>query len=478
MGFFDTNPQGRIINRFSKDIDTMDNLLSDSFRMFLTTFASIIGAFILSIVIYHYFAAALGPLLIMFYLFALYYRASAREIKRIDSVLRSSVFAQFGETLTGLSTVRAYGEQDRFIKLNQHYIDKMNGAYLLTITNQRWLGIRLDFTGNLLILVVAILAVTSRFNVNPSTTGLVLSYTMQVTGMIGWMVRQFAEVENNMNASERVHHYGTKLETEANLSSEKPPAPSWPANGQIEFRDVEMSYRPGLPLVLKRLNLHITSGERVGIIGRTGAGKSSILAALYRISELTHGSIIIDGIDISSIGLHELRTKLSIIPQDPVLFAGTIRSNLDPNSEYSDHDIWQALLKSHFVTGSMSSTNDAITLDSPVEDEGLNFSLGQRQLLAMGRALLRRSKILVLDEATSSIDMETDSLIQTTIQNEFRDTTLLCIAHRLKTIIQYDKICVMHEGSVAEFGTPRNLFENNGIFRSMCDRSGIHDIPS
>lgn len=473
MSFFDTTPQGRIINRFSKDVDTMDNLLSDSLRMFLTTFGSIVGAFILTIVIYHYFAAALGPLLLMFYLFALYYRASAREIKRLDSVLRSSVFAQFGETLTGLSTVRAYNEQARFISLNEKYVDKMNAAYLLTITNQRWLGIRLDFTGALLILVTGILAVTSRFNVNPSTTGLVLSYTMQVTGMISWMVRQFAEVENNMNATERVHHYGTKLELEADFESASPPEKSWPAHGEIIFNNVEMAYRDGLPLVLKGLNLHINRGERIGIVGRTGAGKSSILAALYRMSELSSGSIIVDGIDVSKVGLHELRSKLSIIPQDPVLFAGTIRSNLDPNDEHDDLAIWQSLLKTHFVSGTFGDAHNVISLDSAVDDEGLNFSLGQRQLLAMARALLRRSKILVLDEATSSVDFETDSLIQITIQNEFRDTTLLCIAHRLKTIISYDKVCVMHEGRVAEFDTPKALYDRGEIFRSMCDRSSI-----
>ena len=473
MSFFDTTPQGRIINRFSKDIDTMDNLLSDSFRMFLTTFSSIVGSFILSIVIYHYFAAALGPLLIMFYLFALYYRASAREIKRIDSVLRSSVYAQFGETLTGLSTVRAYREQDRFIAMNEKFIDRMNGAYLLTITNQRWLGIRLDFTGTLLILVVAILAVTSRFNVDPATTGLVLSYTMQVTGMIGWMVRQFAEVENNMNASERVFHYGSKLEIEADFTSDNPPADSWPSAGAIDFVNVDLAYRPGLPLVLNSLNLSIKAGESVGIVGRTGAGKSSILAALYRMCELSAGKITIDGLDVSTIGLHELRSKLSIIPQDPVLFAGTIRSNLDPNDTYSDHEIWQALLKTHFVHGELGEGVGLITLDSSVDDEGLNFSLGQRQLLAMARALLRKTKILVLDEATSSVDFETDSLIQATIQNEFRNATLLCIAHRLKTIIHYDKICVMDKGRVAEFDTPKALFDSGGIFRSMCDRSSI-----
>ncbi|BFZ56150.1 ATP-binding cassette transporter yor1 [Savitreella phatthalungensis] len=486
MSFFDTTPQGRIINRFSKDCDTMDNLLSDSIRMFLSTLGAIVGAFVLSIVVYHYFAAALGPLLCMFYCFALYYRASAREIKRLDSILRSSVFAQFGETLTGLATVRAYGVQHRFIQQNLKFIDQNNAAYLLTITNQRWLGLRLDLTGNLLIFVVAILAVTSRFAVGPSTTGLVLAYTMQVIGMIGWMVRQFAEVENNMNATERIYHYGTQLETEAALTSsaDTMPPPAWPSEGSIMLRDVSMAYRHGLPLVLKNLSLTIQGGERVGIIGRTGAGKSSILAAIYRMSELSAGQIIIDGIDVSRIGLHELRSKLAIIPQDPVLFAGTIRSNLDPDGKHSDHDIWQALLKSHFAHSATSSPSATpimvngedkmkITLDASVDDEGLNFSLGQRQLLAMARALLRRARILVLDEATSSIDFETDALIQETIRREFAGTTILCIAHRLKTIVHFDKVCVMEAGHVAEFDTPKHLYDRHGIFRSMCERSKI-----
>ncbi|ORY83038.1 P-loop containing nucleoside triphosphate hydrolase protein [Protomyces lactucae-debilis] len=497
MSFFDTTPIGRITNRFSKDQDTVDNLISDSIRMFMTTFGSIMGSFILSIIIYHYFAAALGPLLILFYLFALYYRASAREIKRLDAILRSSVFAQFGETLTGLSTVRAYGEQDRFIKLNSKYIDQMNGAYLLTIINQRWLGLRLDLTGSLLIFVVAILAVTSRFNVNPSTTGLVLSYTMQVIAMIGWMVRQLAEVENNMNSVERLYHYGTKLEQERAFDSEpdKKPDASWPSAGRIEFENVTMSYRPDLPNVLKGMYLNIEPGERVGIVGRTGAGKSSILAALYRISELKSGSIKIDGVDIASIGLHELRKQLSIIPQDPVMFAGTIRTNLDPEGIHTDLELWEALRQSHAVpasAGEMSSASSstgsapvnahdkakedgALTLDSPVEDEGLNYSLGQRQLLALARALLRKSRVVVLDEATSSIDFETDSLIQESMARGFRATTVLCIAHRLRTIVSYEKVCVVGDGQVIEFGTPKELFMKEGAqFRDMCIRSGIN----
>lgn len=491
MSFFDTTPLGRVINRFSKDVDTMDNLLSDSFRMFLTTFASIVGSFILAIVIFNWFAVALVPLLFGFFMASLFYRASAREIKRLDSVLRSNVFAQFGETLTGLATVRAYGEQKRFMQQNSLMIDKMNGAYFMTITNQRWLGIRLDLVGNMLILVIAILAVTSRFNVKPATTGLVLSYTMQVVGMISWMVRQFAEVENNMNATERIHHYGNLLETEAPFTLEEVQIrESWPESGEIVLQDVVMAYRHGLTPVLKGLTLHIRGGERIGIVGRTGAGKSSIMVALYRMAELRSGSITIDGMDISKMGLHSLRSKLSIIPQDPILFQGTIRSNLDPFNLHSDQAIWDALKRSQFIDATEESRSGQFALDTSVDDEGLNFSLGQRQLLAMARALLRRSKILVLDgdrpyfdllllmspEATSSVDFATDSRIQQTISTEFRNTTLLTIAHRLKTIIHYDRICVMDNGQVAEFDSPVQLFrKKDGIFSNMCHRSGIRE---
>jgi len=262
-----------------------------------------------------------------------------------------------------------------------------------------------------------------------------------------------------------------------------PPAP-WPSAGTIEFNQIVLKYRPELPPVLKGLSMSVRPGEKIGIVGRTGAGKSSIMTALYRLVELTSGSIVIDGVDISTIGLTDLRQGLAIIPQDPLLFSGTLRSNLDPFGYHDDARLWDALKRAYLVEDrkpdSLDSDDLATTLtnrfslDSPIEDEGGNLSIGQRSLVSLARALVKESRILILDEATASVDYETDRKIQDTIANEFRDRTILCIAHRLRTIIGYDRICVMNAGGIAEFDTPANLYNMpDGIFRGMCERSSI-----
>ncbi|OCL11568.1 hypothetical protein AOQ84DRAFT_229156 [Glonium stellatum] len=474
MSFFDTTPLGRITNRFSKDIDVMDNNLTDAMRMYFMTMAMIISVFILIIVYFHYFAIALGPLFLLFLFSAAYYRASAREVKRHESVLRSNVFARFSEAVFGTATIRAYGLQDRFSRSIREAIDDMDSAYYLTFANQRWLSVRLDAIGNVLVFTTGILVVTSRFSVSPSIGGLVLSYILSIVQMIQFTVRQLAEVENNMNATERIHFYGTELDEEAPLHLGGV-RPTWPEHGEIIFDNVQMRYRDGLPLVLQGLSMHVKAGERIGVVGRTGAGKSSIMSTLFRLVELSGGTITIDGVNISTIGLHDLRSRLAIIPQDPTLFRGTIRSNLDPFNEHTDLELWAALRQADLV-GSDTSMDDKtgrIHLDSIVEEEGLNFSLGQRQLMALARALVRGSQIIVCDEATSSVDFETDQKIQRTIVEGFKGKTLLCIAHRLKTIIGYDRICVMDSGRIAELDTPLSLYEAGGIFRGMCDRSGI-----
>ncbi|KAI1614391.1 ABC multidrug transporter [Exophiala viscosa] len=498
MSFFDTTPLGRITNRFSKDVDSMDNNLTDAMRMYFLTLAMITSVFALIIAYFHYFAVALGPLFILFLFASSYYRASAREIKRHEAVLRSTVFARFSESISGTASIRAYGLQRYFTTRMREAIDDMNSAYYLTFGNQRWLSTRLDAIGNILVFTTGILVVTDRFNVNPSIAGLVLSYILAIVQMIQFTVRQLAEVENNMNATERIHYYGANLEEEAPLKLREVPD-SWPQSGAISFNNVEMRYRPELPLVLKGLDFHVRGGERIGIVGRTGAGKSSIMSALFRLTELSSGEVKIDDINIASVGLYDLRSRLAIIPQDPTLFRGTIRSNLDPFQEHSDHDLWSALRKADLVgeemptldektgrphtaeTAATSTSNvnvpnsgaNRIQLDSQVEEEGLNFSLGQRQLMALARALVRNSRIIVCDEATSSVDFETDEKIQRTMRIGFAGKTVLCIAHRLKTIINYDRICVMDQGRIAELDTPINLFEANGIFRGMCDKSHI-----
>lgn len=480
MSFFDTTPLGRITNRFSRDVDVMDNNLTDAIRMFFLTLAMITSVFILIIAYFYYFAIALVPLYTLFVLAASYYRASAREVKRIESVLRSDVFAKFGEGLSGVASIRAYGLQERFVRELRQSIDEMNSAYYITFANQRWLSVRIDMIGTLLVFTVAILVVTSRFSINPSIGGLVLSYILSIVGMMQFSVRQLAEVENAMNAVERLYYYGTELDEEAPLHTVEV-RKEWPEKGEIVFDNVEMRYRDGLPLVLQGLTMHVKGGERIGIVGRTGAGKSSIMSTLFRLVEISGGRITIDGVDISTMGLHDLRTRLAIIPQDPTLFRGTVRSNLDPFHEHTDLELWSALRQADLVPADAADSpetarrNDPsrIHLDSVVEEDGLNFSLGQRQLMALARALVRGAQIIVCDEATSSVDMETDDKIQATIATGFRGKTLLCIAHRLRTIIGYDRICVMDAGRIAELDTPAELWKKGGIFRGMCDRSGI-----
>ncbi|ORY72006.1 P-loop containing nucleoside triphosphate hydrolase protein [Pseudomassariella vexata] len=475
MSFFDTTPLGRITNRFSRDVDVMDNNLTDAMRMYFFTLATIISVFALIVAFFHYFAIALVPLTVMFLLAALYYRSSAREVKRFESVLRSVVFAKFGEGLSGVASIRAYGLKERFVKDLRDSIDEMNAAYYLTFSNQRWLSVRVDLIGNALVFTTGILVVTSRFSVAPSIGGLVLSYILGIVQMLQFTVRQLAEVENGMNAVERILYYGTQLEEEAPEHTIEV-CPSWPEKGEIVFDNVQMRYRANLPLVLKGMSMHVKGGERIGIVGRTGAGKSSIMSTLFRLVELSGGHITIDGLDISTIGLHDLRSRLAIIPQDPTLFRGTVRSNLDPFSQHTDLALFSALRQADLVPhDAQIDEKDAnrIHLDTVVEEDGLNFSLGQRQLMALARALVRGSRIIVCDEATSSVDMDTDDKIQNTIATGFRGRTLLCIAHRLRTIIGYDRICVMDAGRIAELDTPLNLWRRGGIFRSMCDRSGI-----
>jgi ABC-type multidrug transport system fused ATPase/permease subunit len=490
MSFFDTTPLGRITNRFSRDVDVMDNTLTDAMRMYFFSVASIIAVFILIIAYFYYFVIALVPLVTIFLFATTYYRASAREVKRIESVLRSTLSAKFSEGLSGIACIRAYGLKDRFVADLRKAIDDVDSAYYLTYSNQRWLSVRLDMLGNCLVFTTGILVVTSRFSVDPSIGGLVLSYILGVVQMIQFTVRQLAEVENGMNSVERLRYYGTELEQEAPLKTIDV-RKTWPEKGEIVFDNVEMRYRAGLPLVLQGLSMHVQGGERIGIVGRTGAGKSSIMSTLFRLVELSGGHITIDGLDISTVGLHVLRSRLAIIPQDPTLFRGTVRSNLDPFNEHTDLELWSALRQADLVPADADpnlnpnpdtstptpQSKDRIHLDTTVEEDGLNFSLGQRQLMALARALVRGSQIIVCDEATSSVDMDTDDKIQATMAKAFAGKTLLCIAHRLRTIVGYDRICVMDRGRIAEMGTPGELWDlgAEGIFRGMCERSGIRE---
>lgn len=491
MSFFDTNPLGRIMNRFAKDIDTIDNTLGDAIRFLNNTVTQIIGSVILIAIVIPQFLAPLFVIGIIYYYMAVFYRHTAREIKRLDAILRSSLYSHFSESLSGLATIRAYSETERFRQENVKRIDVENRAYWLTVTNQRWLGIRLDILGTFLTLSVALLAVGARFSISPALTGLALSYIIGVQQAFGWLVRQTAEVENDMNSAERILHYANEIEQEAPAQRpENKPPQEWPNKGEIEIDQISLRYRPGLPLVLKNISMTIKGGEKIGIIGRTGSGKSSLVGCMFRLVELSGGTIRIDGIDISTLGLDDLRSKISTIPQDAHLISGTMRTNLDPFNHHDDATLNEALRQSYLIgthtavasaaqsihsqTAGTSTPVDRFSLDTVIETEGANLSVGQKSLVSLARALVVNANILVLDEATASVDYLTDYQIGNTIARAFRNRTVLCIAHRLRTILSYDRVVVLDAGQIHELDTPENLYQNaNGIFRLMCDRSSI-----
>ncbi|KAI5990317.1 ABC protein [Pisolithus orientalis] len=483
VSFFDTTPVGRILGVFGKDVDSEWFLvLAKTMFFIILTMSLVLGSVVVVSILEPYYLAAVVILYLGYSYLVGFYRASAREVKRLDSMLRSLLYGHFSETFTGLSTIRGYGEMKRFVKANRYYIDLENRSLYPVIANQRWLAVRLEFMSATLTFLVALLAVTDVSGINAAQIGLTLTYTMILSQMLSFVTRQTADVENNMNSVERILQYTREETVPQEAPHEKPevkPPADWPHEGAIEYKDVQMSYRPGLPNALHGISLSIQGGEKIGIVGRTGAGKSSLMLVLYRIVELSGGSIILDGIDISTLGLKDLRTKISIIPQDHLLFSGTIRSNLDPFNQYDDAKLWDALYRSCLVDrpslkAEEETRANRYTLETVIESEGANLSVGERSLLSLARALVKDCKVVVLDEATASVDLETNNKIQRTIATEFRDRTLLCIAHRLRTIISYDRVLVMDAGMVAEFDIPYNLYQKEGgLFRGMCEGSNI-----
>ncbi|OWM71292.1 hypothetical protein CDL15_Pgr011419 [Punica granatum] len=475
MVFFHTNPLGRIINRFAKDLGDIDRFVAQFVNMFLGQVSQLLSTFVLIGIVSTMSLWAIMPLLVLFYAAYLYYQNSAREVKRLDSISRSPVYAQFGEALNGLSAIRAYKAYDRMAEINGKSVDNNIRFYHVNMSGNRWLAIRLEFIGGLMIWFTATFAVMQNGRAADqkafaSTMGLLLSYALNITGLLTGVLRLASLAENSLNAVERVGTY-VDLPSEAPpvIESNRPP-PAWPSSGSIEFEDVVLRYRPELPPVLHGLSFTVPPSDKVGIVGRTGAGKSSMINALFRIVELERGRILIDGYDIGKFGLMDLRKVLGIIPQSPVLFSGTVRFNLDPFNEHNDADLWEALERAHLKD---VIRRNALGLEAEVSEAGENFSVGQRQLLSLARALLRRSKILVLDEATAAVDVRTDALIQKTIREEFKSCTMLIIAHRLNTIIDCDRILLLDSGKVLEYNSPEVLLSNEGsAFSKMVQSTG------
>ncbi|XP_044271383.1 multidrug resistance-associated protein 1 isoform X2 [Tribolium madens] len=470
--FFDVTPVGRILNRFSKDVDTVDNILPMTLRGWITCFFSVLGTLVVISVSTPIFVAVIVPIGILYYFIQRFYVATSRQLKRLESVSRSPIYSHFGETITGVQAIRAFREQDRFIKESEHRVDVNQVCYYPSIISNRWLAVRLEMIGNLIIFFAALFSVLGRDeSQNAGLVGLSVTYSLQITQTLNWLVRMTSDVETNIVAVERIKEYGEAPQEAPWEIPNKAPSLLWPENGTVQFNKYAVRYRPGLDLVLKGVNFSINGGEKVGIVGRTGAGKSSLTLALFRIIEAAEGEILIDGINIAELGLHTLRSRLTIIPQDAVLFSGTLRMNLDPFDKHSDEEVWKALEHAHlksFVKGLTAGLHHEVT------EGGENLSVGQRQLICLSRALLRKTKVLILDEATAAVDLETDDLIQKTIRSEFKNCTVLTIAHRLNTIMDSDRVVVLDNGMIVEFDSPSNLLkQQQSIFYSMCKDAGL-----
>jgi ABC-type multidrug transport system fused ATPase/permease subunit len=416
-----------------------------------------------------FFLVPLLPITYLYYFMQQYYLCSSREVQRLDSVSKSPIYALFGETLNGITTIRSFGVTQEFIANNERKVDKNTRALFVFNGIARWLAIRLEFMCNVVVSLAALFCVLERDNITPGLAGLSLTYSLQLTTVLNFLVRQSAEVETNIVSVERIVEY-SDLPIEAPYKIPETSIPvGWPHAGEIQLNNVKLRYRTGLDLVLHGITATIHPREKIGIVGRTGAGKSSLFLALFRMVEAAEGSIYIDKVNIAKIGLSDLRSRLAIIPQDPTLFIGTVRSNLDPFGEHSDAEVWDTL-ESIYMKDAIVNLPEK--LEAPVVENGDNFSVGQRQLLCLGRALLRKSKILLMDEATASVDMETDELIQKTIREKFKDMTVLTIAHRINTILDASRVMVLERGLIAEFDTPETLAnDTSSIFYSLLQES-------
>ncbi|XP_076687192.1 ATP-binding cassette sub-family C member 5-like isoform X2 [Andrena cerasifolii] len=466
LTFFETTPSGRIQNIFSRDVDEVDNYIPISVEgmvqnIFTCSFAII---FICSII--PWFGLPLIALGFLFFCVSRVFRVAMRDFKRMESTARSPVLSFVTTTVHGLNTIHAFQKKRAFTNKFEELFDLNNLCLYLCQSAMRWSAVRLDSLAIASSSITAFLVIALRHQIPPALAGLAMAYATQMTGVFQYTVRLMAETETRFISVERISYYLRTLHKEG--ATEKAtinPANEWPTNGKLEFHKVQLRYRKELPPVLNNISFVINAGEHIGIVGRTGAGKSSLIVALFRLVQISAGNIKIDNVDIAKVKLELLRSKLSIIPQDPVLFSGTVRSNVDPFKQYDDSVIWSALEKTQLKEKVKAMPGQ---LDASVEVGGSNLSVGERQLLCLTRALLRNTKMMILDEATAAVDPETEVAVQSTIQNEFSDCTVLTIAHRLKTVVSCDRIMVMKDGQIIEFDTPSTLLSNsNSEFSRM-----------
>ncbi|KAL8817686.1 MAG: hypothetical protein Q9223_003531 [Gallowayella weberi] len=495
LRWLDTIPIGRVLNRFTADFAVVDSRMGLDVGFMLYQVIQLLGIIIAGLFVSPYMLLSALGLLIVCIFVGLRFLAGAREVKRLESNAKSPIFEQFGSALAGITTIRAFAKVDKYVDRMYEKIDAHARAYWYISLFNRWMAFRLNIIGAFFAILVAAVIVSTTA-IDASLAGFALSFALQYSGAITYTIRQYTSVELAMNAMERIVEY-SRIPIENEQGAAVPA--TWPAEGSLEVKGLVAGYAPDLPPILKGLSFSVARNQRVGVVGRTGAGKSSLTLALFRFLEAREGSIKIDGIDVSKISLHDLRSRLAIIPQDPVLFSGTVRSNLDAFEEHEDAELYSALERVHLIraTGNVSrgdlssaaassdelssfafsdtNTNVFSSLSSRISEGGLNLSQGQRQLLCLARAIVSRPKVMVLDEATSAVDMQTDVLIQRSIREEFDDSTLIVIAHRLSTISDFDRILVMSEGKAVEYDTPKNLMTQRGAFWEMVEQSGDRD---
>ncbi|OZJ03176.1 hypothetical protein BZG36_04070 [Bifiguratus adelaidae] len=482
LRFFDTTPVGRIMTRFSRDFEVIDSNLAptcNTMLMYLIACGSII-AVITFITPMFLFSAIF--IVAIFAWVGKRYLTTSRELKRLDSVTKAPIYSQFGETIVGVPVVRAFGAQAEFMEEMLRRLDNGNRPYYWLWNANRWLSVRCDTLGAFVAFFAGAFIVFGNGAIDAGLAGISLLYALSFVNSMNWVIRVYTQLEMDLNSVERVQEY-MSMPQEQITGAIEPPA-AWPQEGKIEVDNLVIQYAPDLERVIRNITFSVDPQSKVGVVGRTGSGKSTLASSLFRFVDPTEGKIVIDGVDITTIGVEDLRSRLTIIPQDPVLFSGTLRSNLDPFNVHEDSQIWEALRRVHLIEGDEDMAEGTTrhvafsSLDNLVSEGGGNYSHGQRQLLCLARALLRNSKIIVMDEATASVDFSTDQKIQKTIREEFSESTLVCIAHRLRTIIDYNKVLVLDHGVIAEYDTPYNLLTGKkySIFKDMCMKSGEFDL--
>ena len=477
MLYFETTPLGRILNRFTYDVEVLDVELSVSMTGLMMSFSWLVASIVVMVAVLPWIIFGIIPVATAYFFIQLFYRMSGPDLQRLDAISRSPLQAGLAEGMEGTTSIRAFRKEAKFSNLFREQVDKNTSAMLNFLGAQRWLGLRIELLGALIgmSLSVTIVCFNDSLQIAPGLVGLVIQWGVVFSAALNFFFLRLSESEARITSIERVNET-SKLDQEAEWETDPSVVQldkSWPAHGALEFDAVSMRYRKELPLALDAVSFQLRPGERCGVIGRTGSGKSSLSAALFRLVEIEAGRILLDGVDLAKIGLSDLRGRpngLRILPQDPVLYAGTLRDCLDPFHCETDERIWEALKAVHHRG---AHERGLAILNDKVEEGGSNFSVGERQLLCLARAIVEEPRVLVLDEATASVDTGTDAVIQEMLRTRFKNTTLFTVAHRLQTIMDYDVVVVMDKGRCVEFGPPHSLLQNDdGIFTSFVEATG------